>query len=65
MREKSRSGRAAAGEAVVAAGSGLVGPVAVADITFDLSMCFLCFFLTCQWLANHQLVDGFFNNFFT
>jgi hypothetical protein len=59
------AGQAVAGEAAVAAGHGLVGPEAGADIFFDLSMCFLCFFLTCQWLANYQLVDGFFLNFFT
>jgi hypothetical protein len=60
MQPRALAGQAVAEEADVAAGRGLVGPEAGADITFDLSMCFLCFFFTYQWLANHQLVDGFF-----
>jgi hypothetical protein len=51
------------GEAVAAAGRGLVGQEAGADGIFELLMCFVFFFLTCQWLVYHQLVDGFFFNF--
>jgi hypothetical protein len=51
------------GEADAAAGRGLVRQEAGADGIFELLMCFCVFFLTCQWLADHQLLDGFFFNF--
>ncbi len=49
-----------AGEAVAAVGRGLVGQETGVDGSFELLMCFCGFFLTCQWLVYHQLVDGFF-----
>ncbi len=52
------------GEADAAAGRGLVGQEAGADGSFELLHVFLWFFfLTCQWLADHQLWDVFFLNF--
>jgi hypothetical protein len=54
-----------AGEAVAVVGRGLVGQETGADGSFELLMCFCGFFLTCQWLAYHQLVDGFYFLFFT
>ncbi len=57
------AGKAVAGGAVAAVGRGLVGQETGADGSFELLMCFCGFFLTCQWLAYHQLVDGFFLNF--
>jgi hypothetical protein len=48
----------------VAAGSSLVEPAAVADITFDLSMCFLCFFFNLPMVGQPPTSGRFFFKFF-
>jgi hypothetical protein len=48
----------------VAAGNGLVGPAVVADTTFDLSMCFLCFFFNLPMVGQPPTSGRFFFKFF-